>query len=446
MELPRLTIQLFGQPGVYLNEHRVKFRGARTAGVLYYCLDAKGAVEDGILLDLFWPNQGRAAAKRLTEEVSLINSAIRKELDNIGISESSRFCMRDQGVVTFEWNQGNSFYYDVAEFESEAKRMLADDTEIQDIQALEQVCNLYQRGPFLGTFHLKNVDPDFDTWISQRREELEELYRKLLMPLSVQYMAQGAWAEAIDRLESLLEIAPEEEAIYGLMMVCHAVTGNITQVEDMYRRYEKMMELVLHHEPNNAIAQLYQIIRTGQFATLTPKALAEQALQINHRLMQAPLQVALSEICKVTGIIQAPNPNADYYKAEQGARDEAARAGSNFVGVPHLFLALCVLDDGTIRSILESFDVNLDAMVRAFRFVMGEAPANDNVPSEYTLTLQHIFDEAHKLSEYEGAETVGTSQLWRSLFRQNDGVITQVFSRYGIDRAIVTREIEEEWM
>ena len=57
--------------------------------------------------------------------------------------------------------------YDVAEFETAAKHMLANDTEMQDIQALEQVCDLYQRGPFLGTFHLKNVDADFDTWISR---------------------------------------------------------------------------------------------------------------------------------------------------------------------------------------------------------------------------------------------------------------------------------------
>ena len=440
-----LAVQLFGPPSIKINEHPVKLPRARTEGVFYYCLAAGKPVPDGELLDLFWPGQGQNAAQRVSEAISQINTTMGSSLREAGASNSPPVCIRDlrQRTVMFTWPAGLD--YDVAHFENLVKTVGDAGTEAQAVDALERASALYQRGPFLGNFHVRDAGPSFDDWVTTMHTTLEGHYLKLLQPLGMHYIARGTWATATEYLQKLQQGTPEAEVVYGLLMVCYASIGNMAQVEKTYHQYVQMMDEVLRSAPNGALTELHQIIRAGHLVPLQVKTFVERALQIKRHLMHVPLQVALQAALKATGVKKVPTPSARYHQVLHGAQEEARRHGDSFVGTPHLFLALCTTDPDPLHDILNHMGVRLDSIVQRVRFILGDTSSESQAPpTEQTLSLQRLCRTAQELAEDIGTDTTDILHLWMALLKEERSLLNQVLMRCGVKYALVLKEMEQE--
>ena len=224
----------------------------------------------------------------------------------------------------------------------------------------------------------------FDDWINFKRDALEILYRSLLQPLIVHQIAHSAWATAITCLQQLQQSAPEGEISYGLLMLCYAVTGDTVQAEETYRQYLQMMDTTLHTPPSDALTKLYHAIRSGHLEQMTIRDIIDR-IKIKWHSGNAPLQSALQEVFNATGVKSAPMPSLAYHRVLQRAQEEAISQGSNFVGTPHLFLALCAIDGDIMQEILQRMGIALEDVVQSLRDVLGTALAYDQGQRAQTL-------------------------------------------------------------
>ncbi len=431
-----LDLYLFGQPSVCIDTQPLKFHGPLPLTMFCYCVDAGRAIADDTLLEVFWP-EGEGTASKLTGAVSEINTEFSRILKALGIANPPRTCVRNRGTLHFQWPP-DELQYDVALFEHYVKTARAENPEVH---LLEQAYTLYQRGPFLGTFALKDAPPACDDWVRNRRQELERQYHEILHPLSIHAMSRGDWASAIDYLSQLLQGTPEEEVVYGLLMLCHAVNGNITQAQATYEQYRHMLTTSPGSTPGEAMRKLQQAIQAGRLEPLQARELIDR-IRLRQSSGRAPLQAALQEIFRATGAKSAPILSASYQRALQRAQVEAAGYGATLVGVPHLCLALWTLDAEVWHDVLQQMDADLEAVVQTLRVTLGDTQPHSSLPIIHTLPLQRILRVARGIAEQNQDDAVDLPHLWVAILQEERSVLGQVLAWHGVDRAAVLREMQ----
>lgn len=440
--MPTLHIKLLGPPIICIGECTCKIRSKKAEALLFYCLLSspvgRRLFTRRHLCDVFWPEEQSEtrARKNLSDTLWLLKDDLHKG----GADESQSACLRGTRD-TIEFNTVCGYVCDVEEFE----RLVCTVTEETSLEALERVYSLYH-GQFLATFEIQDVHPDFETWVTARQEALASDYRQLLQRLSIRYMAQGSWSLALQCLTRLQQETPEEHAVYSLLMISYAVTGQIAQAQQTYRQYTESMHTAFHLSPHPAMDKLHRLIGARQFVPQQAQQLVEEALRTPRVGMESPFQETLTALWRA---LNTPLPNKAYHKVWQQAQAVAKSQGCSVVGTPHLFLALCTThydmeeDVRTLENVREAMlPEHLDELVRALRWVLSEYATGRRTPAQGTLELDHVLERACELAADGGDEIITPLHLWRALLQEEHGVLSQVLRRYEIDRIALLHALE----
>jgi DNA-binding SARP family transcriptional activator len=403
----------------------------RAEALLFYCLDARRPLTRLHLCDLFWPGKGKEARDLLSDTIW----RLRNDLRAVGATRGFQDCLIcTRETVAFDFHCAYS--YDVEAFEHFACAV-TDETPLSE---LERAVDLY-RGKFLETFHVSSADADFDDWVSTRQHVLESHYHTLLQLLSTRHMARGDCSAAILYLDRLLVDNPEEQVVYGLLMVCYAVTGQSTLVQKTYQQYVQMGEDTFGMAPDAVMVRLYHTVQRGQLSTLQTQDLITSVIQANQQTMDPQLRSTFLAVLKGVAVKKAPVQSVAYRRVLRRAQEQAAQHGCTLVGTPHLFLALCADHGTSMRSIQANGLVSLDEVMQTIRFVLGENMAGSQAPTQYTLELQHILQVARDLAEQAGAEAVNVPHLWSALLQGKPEWLEKVLEHHDVSTSEILTAI-----
>jgi predicted ATPase/DNA-binding SARP family transcriptional activator len=149
---------------------------------------------------------------------------------------------------------GVTVEFDAATFEREVADGLARLKRDGDTAPLEAAIALY-RGDFLE--HEAVGD-----WHVALRDRLRLKYLSALTALADHAMRQERWAEAADAWRTLIARDGLDERAYRGLMTCHARLGERSQVQQLYKRLEQVLQRELEARPEPETTQLYHKLVT----------------------------------------------------------------------------------------------------------------------------------------------------------------------------------------
>ncbi len=354
---------------------------------------------------------------------------------------------KDKEMVAFHRDCAHSC--DVEDFES----LVRDATSQTPLPTLEQAFKLYQ-GQFLAGFSLPDA-PDFDRWVEAKRQELTGAYHKLLHLLSLRYLTTGDWPKAITCLEhlrrGLVDIGEalenrDGEVVYGLLMICHALTSRLDLAAGVYREYEQQAPIAARGSATTStLDKLHKIIQTYHPSNVRARALVAETLRrINHGTLEPRLEDALLSVYTATGARRVPKQGPRYRAMLHRAQAAAARHGASLIGTPHLLLALCAGTDETPPDIRQALPISLESMAQAVQTVLGEAGPATQMPSELTLSLQRVLQVAADIAGTAQADAVDIPHLWLALLREKDGLFSRLLAQWGMAPVEIIEQMDDE--
>lgn len=127
------------------------------------------------------------------------------------------------------------------------------------------------------------------------------------------------------------------------------------------------------------------------------------------------------------------------------SREEALRLGHDYISTEHLLLGLLRDRDNVAVRSLENLGVNIDELKQSVEAVAGpstRAPLFGNLPltksAETALRRMVLEAQAMKCS------FVGTEHLLLSLMHDEQSIVTQILSQFGVTYSDVQREVSEQ--
>jgi len=205
------------------------------------------------MIELLWPDsEPESGSNNLHKAIYLARHALEPDLKS---AADSRFLQtRAQQIVL---STSGSLYIDVEEFERAADLAIKSETAA----ACETAITLY-RGDLLS-------EDVYEEWTATRREQLRELYHRLLGKLSRIYESQDDKQQSIDPLTRLIATDPANELAHRDLMRLYALTGNRHQALRQYQQCVDALRGELDTEPEPATVALYRQIEAGQFPKRT---------------------------------------------------------------------------------------------------------------------------------------------------------------------------------
>jgi ATP-dependent Clp protease ATP-binding subunit ClpC len=115
------------------------------------------------------------------------------------------------------------------------------------------------------------------------------------------------------------------------------------------------------------------------------------------------------------------------------AQDEARTLRHNYIGTEHLLLGLLREEEGIPARVLESLDVELDAVrVQVARIVgQGDELATGQIP--FTPRAKRVLELALQEALVLAHNYIGPEHLLLGLVRENEGVASRVLDDFGAD-------------
>jgi len=204
-------------------------------------------------IELLWPDlDPESAANNLHKAIHMARHALEPELQS---AAASHFVLtRGQQIVL---NAPGRLYIDLEEFERQADAAL----KLDDLAACKKAINSY-RGDLL------NEDL-YEDWTVTRREQLRELYHRLLSKLSKFYESKGDHQQSIEALRKLVAADTANEEAHRELMRLYALTGNRRQALRQYQLCVEALRKELDAGPDRATVELNRQIESGQLSTRT---------------------------------------------------------------------------------------------------------------------------------------------------------------------------------
>jgi len=186
------------------------------------------------IIELFWPDSDPDAGNNnLHKAIHLARHALEPDLKS---AADSRFIKsRGQHV---QLSSSGTLYVDVEEFEHVAEAAI----KTEKIAACETAIDLY-RGDLL------NEDA-YEDWVVQRREQLRELYHRLLGKLSQLYESQGEAQQSIELLRRLIATDTANEQAHRDLMRLYALDGSRHRALRQYRHCVESLRQELDADPD----------------------------------------------------------------------------------------------------------------------------------------------------------------------------------------------------
>ncbi len=128
------------------------------------------------------------------------------------------------------------------------------------------------------------------------------------------------------------------------------------------------------------------------------------------------------------------------------SREEAIRFGHNFIGTEHLLLGIIAERKGITMKVLDSLDVNIDALKKTVEDVVGDSTAGiteinlNNIPLDRQAekVLKVTYLEAKSLKSQE----VSPEHLMLSLLRNKECAASKILFDFDVDYEIFRAELE----
>ncbi len=126
------------------------------------------------------------------------------------------------------------------------------------------------------------------------------------------------------------------------------------------------------------------------------------------------------------------------------SREEAMRLGNDAVGVEHLILGIIREGDGKAIQILTGLGVDLLSLRKSIESAI--VVPNKKVRLQDNLPLVKQAERALKITYLEAklfnSDIIGTEHLLLAILKDDDNVVSQTFSRYGINYQVIKEELK----
>jgi LuxR family transcriptional regulator, maltose regulon positive regulatory protein len=241
---PRIKIQAFGEPAVFLDDRPItRWRMARSMELFFYLLDCGRPMRKEQIITALWPEIDEQINQTFHSTVHYLRKAL---VDTAIVSRGGTYSLNLAALSE------SQVQYDVATFKelfSRAKQFLADEDDAAAREALLAMVQLYH-GDYAQSF--------YNDWCAFRRDELRQIYLE-----ARNHLAQIAWRheefdESAVHWQHMLAIDNcLEEAHYGLMKY-YARTGKRGLALRQYQRCVETLRQELSVQPGPAIQSLYQ--------------------------------------------------------------------------------------------------------------------------------------------------------------------------------------------
>ncbi len=194
-----LSVLLLGPPQVLLDGRLRNIPRRKSRALLYYLAAHRAPLTREHLLNLFWPDLERPAARQtLRSSLYGLHTAIGPAL----LAEGDRVALEAE--------------VDAAAFEA--------DLTTPHPQPAAATLDLY-RGDFLADFSLPDV-PAFEDWAALERERFRRLALRGLAALSRQHEARGDYAAALEAIHRALAFDPLQEDLQRTALRLQTLAGD----------------------------------------------------------------------------------------------------------------------------------------------------------------------------------------------------------------------------
>jgi len=222
------------------------------------------------LAGLFWPgyleSSARASLRHALANLRQVLSDDRATLPFLLIEGETIQLNRaaDVWVDVREFEQGiGGKGSGISDFQSSIRNQQSSIYNLQStIDNLQSEISLY-RGAFLEGFSLHDC-PEFDTWSSVVREELQRQALTALSQIAEGYEQQGKLEEASQYARRQLELEPWLEEAHRQLMRLLAMRGQRAAALAQYETCRRGLMAELGVEPSPETTELYEQIRAGE--------------------------------------------------------------------------------------------------------------------------------------------------------------------------------------
>jgi ATP-dependent Clp protease ATP-binding subunit ClpA len=132
-----------------------------------------------------------------------------------------------------------------------------------------------------------------------------------------------------------------------------------------------------------------------------------------------------------------PNPNVldrRFLKEVLGlALAEARRMRKDYLGTPHLFIALTKLDGGCTQDALRTLGFSPKQVRDVIRLALGNGKANSDTPILPTRRCKEILQTAERLALNAGSTAIDERSIAQAVLSEGDGVTHELLTKLGIN-------------
>lgn len=234
-----VSVHLLGEVEVRRDDGRsMPVSSGRVALLLAYLLVNRSPQPRKRLAGLLWPDstdsQARTNLRHLLHELKRMVPDIDRFLDLQG--------------TALHWKPETLASVDVDQFEDALKRVDSA-AGVVDLDALRQAVDLY-KGDLLQGLEAEWIDPD--------RDRLRRRFGEALDRLATQLSQAGAYAEAIQYVERLLQHDPLREDAYRLLMQLYESQGARTRALRVYHTCVATFSRELGVQPSTPTRRVYE--------------------------------------------------------------------------------------------------------------------------------------------------------------------------------------------
>ncbi len=247
----KISVKLFGDYGVWINENRVSFPFKKSEGLFYY-LATKGNISKDEAIGIFWIDCAEENAKKNLRDALY---HLRKIFgNNIICTEGNKRIYIDRSLISE-----------------------IDFDEITDENLPEQ----YQE-EFLNFFYIKNCD-EFEDWLSEMRSDLQSRYMNIIKN-RIRTAGEGGNIQSILDCASLLmrkKILDEE--VYREVFSFLLSHGAYSEADRIYSKLCDMLAAELDAEPEEETQEIFKQLNLIKFDLSTKTSTVSTQSNFFHR-------------------------------------------------------------------------------------------------------------------------------------------------------------------
>jgi ATP-dependent Clp protease ATP-binding subunit ClpA len=115
------------------------------------------------------------------------------------------------------------------------------------------------------------------------------------------------------------------------------------------------------------------------------------------------------------------------------ALTEARRMHNDYLGMPHLFIALTKLDGGCTQDALRNLSSSPKQVREVIRLALGPGKASTGTPILPTRRCKEILHAAERNASNAGSTSIDERAIAQAVLSERDGVTYELLTKLGIN-------------